>query len=164
MAFFIQILIYWLILWGISQFIFKKQLHSHAKKGRIAFSVGFLVVGTMHFLKPESLTYMIDGFMPFAYELVLVTGIIEIGLAILLIGGKWQKSIGWITILYLIAIFPANIYVAVHKLPPPGGLPASPWYTWSRLFFQPIYILWVYFSAIRPEQKSERGKLRRTTG
>jgi uncharacterized membrane protein len=38
----------------------------------------------------------------------------------------------------LVAMFPANIYVAVMELPAPGGLPASPWYTWSRLLFQPV--------------------------
>ncbi|WP_420147449.1 hypothetical protein [Spirosoma sp.] len=53
-----------------------------------------------------------------------------------------QFWVAWGLILLLIAIFPANINVAINNLPPPGGLPTKPWYVWSRLFFHPLYILW----------------------
>ena len=60
MAFFVQLLSYWILLWIASCFIFKKQLHSHAKKGRIAFALSFIVVGVMHLLQPKALSYMIE--------------------------------------------------------------------------------------------------------
>jgi uncharacterized membrane protein len=50
--------------------------------------------------------------------------------------------------LLLVAMFPANINVAVNKLPAPGGLPGKPWYTWSRLLFQPVNIVWIWYTVL----------------
>ena len=152
MAFFIQISIYWSILWILSQFAFKEKLQSHPLKARIAFSIGFIVVGIMHIVNPSSLSYMIEGFLPYSAAIVVVTGAVEILLALFFPFRKWSKIAGWAIIIYLVAIFPANINVAINHLSAPGGLPSTPFYTWSRLFFQPLYILWVYYSAIKPEK------------
>lgn len=154
MAFFIQLISIWTVLWMVSKFAFQDSLSSHALKGRIAFSFGFIVVGIMHLLKPEELTYMIKGILPYPKLSVYLTGILEIIFAILLHVRNLQKVIGWLIIMYLVAIFPANINVAIQNLPPPGGLPPHPWYVWSRLFFQPIYMAWVYYSAIKPENRT----------
>jgi uncharacterized membrane protein len=59
-----------------------------------------------------------------------------------------RELAAWGLIIQLIAMFPANINVAVNKLPPPGGLPAKPWYVWSRLAFQPLYIAWIWWAAL----------------
>lgn len=152
MAFFIQISIYWVILWVLSKFAFKEKLQSHSLKARIAFSVGFLIVGIMHIASPSSLSYMIEGFLPYSVAIVVITGVVEIILALFFPFRKWSKITGWAIIIYLIAIFPANINVAVNHLNAPGGLPSTPFYIWSRLFFQPLYILWVYYSAINLEK------------
>lgn len=161
MAFFIQLISGWLVLWIISKFTFKDSLSSHAFKGRIAFSFGFIVIGIMHLLNPEGLTYMIEGILPYPKLWVYLTGMLEIAFAILLHVKKLQKVVGWLIIIYLIAIFPANINVAIQNLPPPGGLPPQRWYVWSRLLFQPVYIAWVYFCAIRPETKIMADKLQK---
>ena len=91
---------------------------------------------------------MVPTFMPNARLLVLLSGIAEISLGVGLLFPITQTWAAWGLILLLIAIFPANINVAVHKLPPPGGLPAKPWYVWSRLLFQPVYILWIWYAAL----------------
>lgn len=149
MAFFGLLVSVWLLLWLVSLVAFRQTLRSHALKGRIAFAVGFIFVGISHLLKPEALTYMIEPFMSNATFWVYVTGVFEIVSALLLLVKRTQKWIAWLIIVYLVAVFPANIYVAVHNLPAPGGLPAKPWYIWSRLLFQPLYIAWIYLAAIR---------------
>ena len=154
MAFFIQLLSYWLALWILSKFLFKNQLKSHAFKARLSFSLSFIIIGAVHLTKPDSLAYMIEDFLPFSFFIVIATGIIEIVLGLLLLVKKWQKKIAWLIIIYLVLIFPANINVAVNDLAAPGGLPSTPFYVWSRLFFQPVYIAWVYFSSIKPLSKS----------
>ncbi len=153
MAFFIFLISVWIVLWLISKFTSAGLLQSHAYKARIAFSAGFIFIGILHIIKPESLTYMIEDFVPYPVFIVYATGFMEIGLAIMIQIKKLRKITGWIIIAYLIAIFPANIYVAVNNLPSPGSLPSEPWYQWLRLFFQPVYIAWVYFCAINPEAK-----------
>lgn len=162
MAFFIQLISVWLVLWIISKLAFKDSLASPALKGRIAFSFGFIVVGIMHLVQPEGLTYMIDGILPYPRFWVYLTGVLEIVLALLLHVKKLQKVAGWLIIIYLIAVFPANINVAIQNLPPPGGLPPQRWYVWSRLLFQPLYIGWVYLCAIRPEIKTVSDKVHKS--
>lgn len=111
----------------------------------VAAAVMFVLIGIMHLATPRKLTYMIEGWLPYALELVLISGVLEIVLGIGLLLPAVSKYAAWGLILLLIAMFPANIYVAVKQLPAPGGLPAQPWYTWSRLAFQPVYIAWVWW-------------------
>jgi uncharacterized membrane protein len=47
----------------------------------------------------------------------------------------------------LVAIFPANVNVALTGASAPG-LPSAPWYTWSRLLFQPVFI-WRVLASVR---------------
>lgn len=111
---------------------------------RIAAAIMFIIIGFMHLFKPRKLTYMIEGWLPYAYALVIITGVFEIIGGVGLLFPETRTYAIWCLTILLIAMFPANIRVAVKQLPAPGGLPSKPWYTWSRLLFQPIYILWLF--------------------
>jgi uncharacterized membrane protein len=115
---------------------------------RISAAVMFVLIGAMHLAKPEKLTYMITGILPYAHALVIISGVLEIILGIGLLFPFTRVYAAWALIVLLIAMFPANIHVAVKQLPAPGGLPAAPWYTWSRLAFQPVYCIWIWWAAI----------------
>lgn len=149
MAFFLLLVALWAALWLISRFAFRQQLASPAKKGRLAAAIAFVLIGASHLATPEKMEYMIAGWLPCAHELILLSGVAEIvgGLGLLIPRFQRLAAIGLIGL--LLVIFPANINVAVHQLPPPGGLPASPWYVWSRLLFQPLYIAWIWWSSLR---------------
>lgn len=112
---------------------------------QVAAAVMFVMIGVMHLAAPKKLTYMIEGWVPYAMELVLLSGVLEIVLGIGLLIPAVKSYAAWGLIVLLVLMFPANIYVAVNQLPAPGGLPAKPWYTWSRLAFQPVYIAWVWW-------------------
>lgn len=154
MAFFAQLLSIWTVLWLTSQVAWKQQLRSHVLKARIAFACSFVVVGMMHLISPEKMVYMIDGLLPYPHFLVLASGVAEIigGMALLL--PRYQRMAAYGIIALLVLIFPANINVAINNLPAPGGLPNEPWYVWSRLAFQPVYILWVWWAALRKEKET----------
>jgi uncharacterized membrane protein len=147
MAFFILLISIWAVLWILSR-LGVSSLNTHSSKGRLSFSISFMLVGILHIVKPEELSYMCEGILPYAVLIVYLTGAAEIILAILLLFPRYQKITAWVIIAYLIAVFPANINVALSN-PPPGELPANPWYVWTRLLFQPVYILWVYYSEIK---------------
>jgi uncharacterized membrane protein len=110
---------------------------------RLAAAIMFIMIGVMHLIKPGKLTYMIEGWLPYALALVIITGIFEIIFGVGLLIPVTREYAKWGLIILLVCMFPANIRVAVEHLPAPGGLPAKPWYTWSRLAFQPLYILWL---------------------
>ncbi|MVT41280.1 hypothetical protein GO495_11855 [Chitinophaga oryziterrae] len=112
----------------------------------IAAACMFIMIGCMHILSPRKLTYMIEAWLPYALQLVILSGIGEIILGAGLLFPAMQWYAAWGLTILLILMFPANIYVAVKQLPAPGGLPAKPWYTWSRLAFQPVYIVWIWYS------------------
>jgi uncharacterized membrane protein len=131
-----------------------KAFQSFWDAARLSAAVMFVQVGIMHLVNPDKLVYMIEAFMPYPYEVIILTGVTEIILALGLLWQRTRKLAGWLLMAQLVAMFPANIYVAVMELPAPGGLPASPWYTWSRLFFQPVYIWWIWKCAVQNRNRS----------
>jgi uncharacterized membrane protein len=112
---------------------------------RISAAIMFLLIGAAHLIVPNKMVYMIDKFLPYAYALVIFTGVLEILLGTGLLFPSIQYYAGWSLMVLLVLMFPANIYVAVKHLPAPGEISGSPWYTWSRLAFQPVYILWIWW-------------------
>ena len=50
----------------------------------------------------------------------------------------------------LVAIFPANVNMAVHAIAPLGGDPLPTWALWGRLPLQLLLVVWAYSYAKRP--------------
>ena len=78
-------------------------------------SIFYTIVGIKHFIEPDYFLSIIPPYLPFHIELVYISGFFEIlfGLMILFPKYRYYGSIG--LILLLIAIFPANIYLAQSK-------------------------------------------------
>jgi uncharacterized membrane protein len=148
MAFFLGLLSIGALLYGIGWLTQNSYLLDLHHDALLATTVMFTLIGLSHLRKPEQLMYMIPAFLPNPGLLVFLSGIAEIVLGLGLLIPETRFWAAWGLILLLIAIFPANINVAVNNLPPPGGLPAKPWYVWSRLLFQPVYILWIWYAAL----------------
>ncbi|GAB3499872.1 hypothetical protein GCM10027341_24070 [Spirosoma knui] len=146
MAFFAGLVLIAALLYGVGWVTQFNYLLSVRNDMLLAAMVMFVMIGISHLRKLEQMMYMVPKFMPSAHMMVLLSGVAEIGLGIGLLFAQTRTLAAWGLILLLIAIFPANINVAVHNLPPPGGLPAKPWYIWSRLLFQPVYILWIVYA------------------
>lgn len=148
MAFFFGLVSIGGLLYGIgwlTQTTYLLNLHHDAL---LAAAAMFVMISLSHLRKPGQLAYMIPTFLPNPRLLVLLSGAAELALGIGLLFPATRFWAAWGLIILLVAIFPANINVAVNNLPPPGGLPAKPWYVWSRLLFQPVYILWIWYAAL----------------
>ena len=78
-------------------------------------SIFYSIVGIKHFIEPDYFLSIIPPYLPFHLELVYISGFFEIlfGLIILFPKYRFYGSIG--LILLLIAVFPANIYLAQSK-------------------------------------------------
>ena len=148
MAFFFGLVSIAALLYGLGWLTQTPYLSDFSYDALLSTTAMFILIGLTHLRKPEALMYMIPRFFPNPWLLVLLSGVSEIALAIGLLFSETRTVSAWGLILLLVAIFPANINVAVNNLPPPGGLPAKPWYVWSRLLFQPVYILWIWYSAL----------------
>lgn len=111
----------------------------------------FIVAGTFHFLKPDLYMRIIPPYLPAPQLLVIVSGFAEIvgGLGLLI--RPRRCAAGWGLITLLVAVFPANIYMAYH----PGQFHFASWLLWARLPLQIVFIAWVWFAAIQHSQRKQ---------
>jgi uncharacterized membrane protein len=112
---------------------------------RLALSALFIAAGIAHFKTPNPFVRIVPPYLPAPYVLVYVSGIFEIlgGLGILVPQTRWIA--GWGLIALLIAVFPANVYMATAGVKI-GGFPSQPWMAWARLPLQFVLIGAVYWA------------------
>lgn len=115
---------------------------------RIALALFFAVGGLNHFVSPASYLAIIPPVLPWPLALVYLSGAAEIagGLGVLWPNTRKIAALGLIVL--LIAVFPANIYAALHGMQI-GGRAIPPWLLWARLPLQALLIAWVYFACCR---------------
>ena len=79
-------------------------------------SIFYVVVGIKHFIEPEYFLSIVPPYLPYHLELVYVSGVFEVlfGILILIPKYRYYGAIG--LILLLIAVFPANIYLAQNEI------------------------------------------------
>jgi uncharacterized membrane protein len=111
---------------------------------RAATGFTFILTGLSHFLMPEKYLEMMPPFLPAPEFLIYLSGFFEVlgGLGLLSVKTKRAAAIG--LILLLLAVFPANIYVAVNHVQL-GGVMNYAVYQWLRLPMQLILIGWVWW-------------------
>ena len=158
MAFFTGLLSVSLLVWLFSRLLRKGPFQTFWKAARVGTIIMFLQAGVLHLINPQAFVYMIEDMLPYPKAMVLISGITEIVFALGLLWKKTRRPAALLLMIQLLAMFPANINVAVNGLPAPGDLPSEQWYIWSRLLFQPLYIYWVYRSSWlqysrKPEQR-----------
>lgn len=106
--------------------------------------------GVNHFLNPDFYMKIMPPYLPWHLELVYLSGVIEIALGILLLIPRYTRLAAWGIILLLIAVFPANIYLAQN----PEIMPdVSPTAHLIRLPIQGVFILWAWWYT-RPDSSS----------
>lgn len=141
MFFFSGLVFFYGLFWLIGRIFHLPTWNNYATLGTLAAAVMFILVGISHFLKPEKLEAMIpDQLQAYAQPLNYGSGAVEIILGSLLLITDTRIAASWGLIVLLIMIFPANINVAI-KMPNA--------YNISRLFFQPVYIFWIWLFCIR---------------
>ena len=78
----------------------------------VIMSVFYIRIGILHFTNPQYFLNIMPPYLPFHLELVYISGLIEVFLGFLLLFKKYRFYAGWGLILLLIAVFPANVYLA----------------------------------------------------
>ena len=102
--------------------------------------VVFVAAGCMHFLKPAPYVKIMPPVLPFPLLLVYLSGVAEVAFGVGMFT-RFSPWAAWGLIALLLAVFPANIHMALH----PELTPKLPvWTLWARLPFQGVFILWAY--------------------
>ena len=102
----------------------------------------FVLAGINHFLNPDFYLKIMPTYLCCHLFLVYLSGVFEIGLGALLLLPKFSRLAAWGLIALLIAIFPANIYMAMNTELFPE---ISSLLIWFRLPLQFLLIAWAYW-------------------
>ena len=110
----------------------------------------FVAIGLYHFVNPGRFVRIVPPYLPWHYELVLVSGAFEIAGGLGLLVPRLRVVSAWGLIALLVAVFPANVHMALHPELFPEAPPAV-W--WGRLPLQGLLIAWAYwFTRRSPEE------------
>ena len=126
-------------------------LDSVAKAGRAALAVMFVFTGSTHFtpMKHDYLA-MLPPSLPQSLGFIYLTGILEIAGALGILLPATRRLAGTGLVLLLLAMFPANVAAALNEVPFRGEPPMS---LWLRTPIQLVFVLSVWWSAIRAHPK-----------
>ena len=103
--------------------------------------------GTVHFTAPDRYAQIMPGFFPEETHrpLVYASGAAELLCAALVAVRRTRRLGGYATIALFVAVFPANVKMALDGGIPGAGFPlGSPVVAWARLPFQVPLIVWAW--------------------
>ncbi len=111
---------------------------------RWVMAVFMMMVGVTHFIRPDGFVAIVPAFLPAPLLLVYISGFFEFlgGLGLLI--PKVKRAAAWGLVALYIAVFPANLNMAVNHLPF-NGHPVEPLFLWLRLPIQFGLIAWAYW-------------------
>lgn len=111
-------------------------------------ALAMIAVGVTHFTAPLPFVRIVPPFIPWPELAVSVSGAAEIAGGVGLLVPRTRRAAAWGLIALYIAVFPANLYMAVRHIQP-GDTPVPAWAAWARLPFQAVLIAWAYWYAKR---------------
>ena len=106
----------------------------------------FLIAGSLHFLRPRPYVAIVPDALPRKREIVFASGVAELAGGVGVLVPRTRRLAGWWLIATLVAIFPANVNMAVNA-ERFRAVPAP--LLWVRLPLQGALIAWVWRSVLR---------------
>jgi uncharacterized membrane protein len=105
----------------------------------------FILAGVLHFVRPEAYARIVPPFLPYPRALVYLSGVAEIVGGVGMLIPSLRSWAGVWLIAVLMAVFPANLYMAFA--PERAGFGIAPVWLWLRLPLQLVLIAWVWWAA-----------------
>ena len=108
-----------------------------------------IAAGVNHFVNPEFYLKIVPQALPAPDALVYGSGVAEILGALGTMHPRTRRASGWFLIATLVAVYPANIYMALN----PSRFSSIPqWALWARLPLQFLFVYWVWLATLRDER------------
>jgi uncharacterized membrane protein len=117
-------------------------------------AIGFVLAGINHFINTQFYLKIMPPVLPAPVFLIYLSGVFEIILGVMLLIPKFSRIAAWGLIALLVAVFPANIYMAMNTRLFTEFSPAA---LYLRLPMQIALIVLVFwFTKRRKETESEK--------
>jgi uncharacterized membrane protein len=106
---------------------------------RVVAAGAMIAIGITHFTSPGGFVKIVPSFLPAPLALVYVSGFFEIAGGLGLLFERTQRAASYGLIALYIAVFPANINMAIHDIQP-ADMHIPPALLWARLPLQAVFI------------------------
>ena len=113
---------------------------------RLALALFFLAAGILHFTHTDAFAAIVPPRLPAPELIVRFTGLLELLFAAGLLTPRVRRVTGWLLALYLLAVLPANVYMALENIPF-GGRELGAGVLWARVVLQFPLIALVLWAA-----------------
>ena len=104
----------------------------------------YAAAGLAHLRAPQALLAITPSWVPFAPQVILVTGLCELAGAFALVTRPLRRWAGFAFAAYAICVWPANFKHAIDHIDLPY-IADSWFYHGPRLAFQPVLVWWALF-------------------
>jgi len=118
------------------------------RMGMFVAAAGFVIAGSLHFIRPEPYIRIVPPYLPWHSQLVAVSGAFEILGGLGLLFSPLRRMAAWGLCALLVAVFPANLNMAMNPAQTGAGS-ISPILLWSRLPLQALLIWWLLWCTRR---------------
>ena len=108
-------------------------------------AVFYIAAGGLHFIKPAPYLRIMPPYIPWHATMVRISGACEILGGLGLLAPATRRAAAWGLVALLIAVFPANIYMALDPAEA-GAAGVAPVLRWGRLPLQGLLIWWLLWS------------------
>ena len=113
----------------------------------VLMGLSYVWIGCQHFINPSFFLKIVTPYLAFHLELVYLSGGFEIIFGLGLLFKKTRFYASWGLVFLLIAVYPANIYLAFNEIPQEAINVSSFMASWVRLPIQFVLIWLAYKSS-----------------
>ena len=114
----------------------------------------FIAIGFLHLVRPAPFVKIVPPFLPHPLIMVYLSGVAEMAGGVGLLIRPLRRAAAWGLVVLLIAVFPANIYMAIDRVQV-TVTPLPIWTLWARLPLQFLLIWWVLWCSRGRERRSQ---------
>lgn len=104
----------------------------------------YVAAGANHFLSTRFYEQIMPPWIPWHRPLVYASGVAEIALGLAILVPRLRRAAAWGIIALLVAVFPANLHMAMNEVLIDGEIAAPAWALWLRLPLQAVLIAWAF--------------------
>ena len=109
-----------------------------------------VAAGVNHFVNQDFYLKIVPSALPAPEALVYASGVAEILGALGTMHPRTKRPAGWFLIATLVAVYPANIYMALN----PDRFASIPrWALLARLPLQFLFVYWVWLATLKEDRR-----------